>query len=162
MWNTMKFEEFYKNIIGKKILSFHQRGCAFFFTRGRKKESPFKKLLYRWKGKGFYPGIESEIFMNWFILRNMLFPICILPTAYTRRRMFPWRRLYPITALFRKYRWRWLRLLPSLPVNSGTCTGYLFTDDKKEAFGGYYVERQGDFDVLIAEPEKALIDFGPF
>jgi hypothetical protein len=27
------------------------------------------------------------------------------------------------------------------------------------AFTGYYVERQGFFDILIAEPEKALIDY---
>jgi len=36
---------------------------------------------------------------------------------------------------------------------------FIYRTVKPEAFAGYYVEREGGFDILMAEPEKALVDF---
>ena len=36
---------------------------------------------------------------------------------------------------------------------------FIYRTVKPAAFSGYYIERQGGFDVFIAEPEKALVDF---
>ncbi|MEW6171432.1 MAG: hypothetical protein AB1472_07765, partial [Candidatus Omnitrophota bacterium] len=36
---------------------------------------------------------------------------------------------------------------------------FIYRAVKPTAFTGYYVEKHGDFNILIAEPEKALIDF---
>jgi hypothetical protein len=36
---------------------------------------------------------------------------------------------------------------------------FIFRTVKPEIFTGYCVEKQGNFDILVAEPEKALVDF---
>ncbi|OPX29020.1 MAG: hypothetical protein B1H08_04770 [Candidatus Omnitrophica bacterium 4484_171] len=36
---------------------------------------------------------------------------------------------------------------------------FLYRSIKPLAFTGYYVEKHGNFDILIASPEKALIDY---
>ncbi|MCX5712190.1 MAG: hypothetical protein NTY47_03830 [Candidatus Omnitrophica bacterium] len=36
---------------------------------------------------------------------------------------------------------------------------FIYRAIKPKVFNGYYVEKQGNFDILIAEPEKALADY---
>ena len=36
---------------------------------------------------------------------------------------------------------------------------FIYRTIKPDAFAGYYVEKYGIFEILIAEPEKALVDY---
>ena len=36
---------------------------------------------------------------------------------------------------------------------------FIYRTVRPSAFTGYYVEKEGNFDILVAEPEKALVDF---
>ena len=156
----MKFEEFYKTLSGKKYYLFTSEDVLSFYPR-EKKES-LKKLLYRWKGKGFIRALKRDFYE------------LIYPEEYAISDMHIANRLYAPSYVSLETALSHYSVIPevSMAVTSITTKPtrkirnlhglFIYRTIKKEAFGGYYVERQGDFDVLIAEPEKALIDFVHF
>lgn len=153
----MTFTEFYQTLEKNKYYVFSFEDIVSFFP-GEKKSS-LKKIVYRWKLKNLISALKRGLY-------ELSYPKnLVIPDFYIANRMYSPSYISLETALSN------YSIIPevSMAVTSITTKPtrkfknshglFMYHTIKPEAFNGYYAEKHGIFDVLIAEPEKAVIDY---
>lgn len=153
----MNFKELYRTIEKNKYYVFSYEDIISFYPQERR--NSLKKLLYTWKNKGWVYALKRGLY-------ELTYPKdFIIPDMYISNRLYSPSYVSLETALSN------YSIIPevSMAVTSITTKPtrrfknkhglFIYHTVKPEAFTGYYVEKQGSFDTLIAEPEKALIDY---
>ncbi len=153
----MRFEDFYKELADKKYYVFSCEDlCAFFPAQ---KKAAFKQLLYRWKKNGMVSSLRRNLYELTF------------PKVYNLSDMFLANKIYAPSYVSLETALSHYSLIPevSMAVTSVTAKTtrrfknnhglFIYRSVKSQAFCGYTIEDHNGFDVLIAEAEKALMDY---
>lgn len=153
----MKFKDMYRILEKNKYYIFAYEDLLSFYPN--EKRANLKKTIYRWKKNGWiytlkrglyeltYP--EDFIIPDMHIANNLYAPSYIsLETALSNFSLIPEVSM-AVTSITTKPTRRFKN-------KHGL---FIYRTVRPNAFTGYYVEKNGAFDILIAEPEKALVDF---
>ncbi|MBU1261922.1 type IV toxin-antitoxin system AbiEi family antitoxin domain-containing protein [bacterium] len=153
----MNFKDLYKTLERNKYYIFSYEDILSFYPDERRES--LKKTIYRWKKKGWiYP------------LKRGLYELTY-PKDFNTSDMYIANKLYGPSYVSLETALSNYSLIPevSMAVTSITTKPtrrfknkhglFIYRTVKPKTFTGYYVERHGTFNVLIAEPEKALIDY---
>ncbi len=153
----MNFKELYKVVEKNRYYVFSFEDLLSFFPHERR--ATLKESVYRWKMKGWIYPLKKGLY-------ELTYPKDFdIPDMYIANRLYGPSYISLETALSN------CSIIPevSMAVTSITTKPtrkfknkhglFIYHTVKPASFTGYYVERQGAFDILIAEPEKALIDF---
>ena len=153
----MKFMDVYKTIESKKLFVFSSDDLLLFYPNETKEN--IRKLIYRWKNKGWINSLKKGLY-------ELTYPDGFnIPDLYIANRMYQPSYISLETAL------SYFGVIPeiSMAVTSittkptrqykNTSGLFIYHTVRPELFKGYYVEEIQKFNVLIAEPEKAFIDY---
>lgn len=153
----MNFRELYKTLDKNKYYVFSFKDLLLFYPQ--EKRAGLKNMLYRWKNKGWiYP------------LKRGLYEI-IYPKDFAIPDMYIANKLYNPSYVSLETALSNYSIIPevSMAVTSITTKPtrrfknkhglFIYHTVKPDVFTGYYIEKQGAFNILIAEPEKALVDY---
>ena len=153
----MMFKDIYKDIEKHKYYIFSQEDLSSFYPK--EKRGSLKKIIYRWKKKGWICALKRGMY-------ELTYPRdFIIPDMHVANKLYSPSYVSLETALSN------YSIIPevSMAVTSITTKPtrrfknkhglFIYHTVRPEAFSGYYVEKQGQFDILIAEPEKAFIDY---
>jgi len=153
----MNFKELYKTIEKNKYYVFSYEDILLFYPDAVK--NSLKKALYTWKKKGWIYALKRGLY-------ELTYPEDFnIPDMHISNKLYSPSYVSLETALSN------YSIIPevSMAVTSITTKPtrrfknkhglFIYHTVKPEAFTGYYAEKQGSFDILIAEPEKALIDY---
>lgn len=153
----MRFEEFCRTLSEKKYAVFSWEEIGLFFP-GEKKAS-IKQALSRWKKSGLVAPLRRGLYELSYPSRQ------VLPDYYLANRIYGPSYVSLETALSH------YGLIPevSLAVTSVTPKAtrrfkaghglFTYRSVQPRAFCGITIENHQGYDILIAEPEKALADF---
>jgi len=153
----MVFNEFYKKLEKNKLYVFSLNDVLTIFPDAKK--DCIKKCLYRWKKgqlirsikKGMYELIyPKEFFVSDLYLANKIyFPSYVsLETALSNYSIIP-EVAMAVTSITTK----------PTRIFKNEHGLFKYRSIKLNAFCGYFIEKHRGFDVLMAEPEKALVDY---
>lgn len=155
--NEMTFKDLYKTLEKHKYYVFAYEDILSFYPKEKKYN--LKKMVYRWTKKGWiYP------------LKRGLYELTY-PKNFTVPDMYIANKLYSPSYVSLETALSNYSIIPevSMAVTSITTKPtrrfknkhglFIYRTVKPVAFAGYYVEKQGNFNILVAEPEKALIDY---
>lgn len=153
----MKFEEFYKVLEKNRYYVFSCDDLTLLCPDEAK--GTLKKMVYRWHKKGWIISLKKGLY-------ELVYPKDFnVPDMYAANKVYSPSYVSLETALSN------YSIIPevSMAVTSITTKTtrkfknkhglFIYRSVKPSAFTGYYVEKHGNFDILIAEPEKALIDY---
>ena len=153
----MKFKELYKTIERNKYYIFSYGDIVSFYPNENR--SNLKKTIYRWREKGWIYPLKRGLY-------ELTYPKELtIPDMYIANKLYSPSYVSLETALSN------YNIIPevSMAVTSITTKPtrrfknkhglFIYRTVKSGAFKGYYVTKQGNFDILIAEPEKALVDY---
>ncbi|OGS18298.1 MAG: hypothetical protein A3J83_06370 [Elusimicrobia bacterium RIFOXYA2_FULL_40_6] len=153
----MKFNDIFSILEKNKYYVFSYGDLLSFFPKEKKQN--LKKLLYRWKNKGFINSLKRGLY-------ELTYPKNFtIPDLYIANKLYSPSYISLETALSN------YSIIPevSMAVTSITTKPtrrfkndhglFIYRTIRPEAFIGYNVEKQGLFDVFMAEPEKAVIDY---
>jgi len=153
----MEFKELFKTIEKHRYYVFSHNDLLSFYPD--EKKSCLKKAVYRWKRRGWISPLRRGVY-------ELTYPKDFhIPDLYIANHMYGPSYISLETALSH------YSIIPevSMTVTSVTTKPtrkfrnrhglFIYRTVKPAAFAGYYIEKQGGFDVFIAEPEKALVDF---
>jgi predicted transcriptional regulator of viral defense system len=153
----MHFQEIYKSLVAKKyyIFSFEEL-CVFY---PEEKRSNLRQYLSRWKKQGWIRSLRRGLY-------ELTYPEGReVPDFYIANKMYAPSYISLETAL------SYYSIIPEVSMAVVSITAkitrrfknahglFLYRSVRPEAFRGYVIEKHKGLDVLIAEPEKALIDF---
>ena len=118
-----------------------------------------KQSVFRWKEKGWIYALKRGLY-------ELTYPRDhIVPDMYVANKLYGPSYVSLETAL------SYFSVIPEVAMAVTSVTTkptrtfrnkhglFMYRTIRREAFTGYYVERQGDFEMLIAEPEKAFVDY---
>lgn len=153
----MSFIEFYKILDKNKYYIFSFDDLLTFYPNESRVN--LKKMVYRWRNKGwicslkrgFYELVYPKDFNipDMYIANNLYTPSYVsLETALSSYSIIPEVSM-AVTSITPK---------PTREFKNKHGL-FIYHTVKPENFMGYYIEKHSNFDILIAEPEKALIDF---
>ncbi len=155
--NEMNFKDLYKTLEKNKYYVFSHGDLLSFYPDEKKHN--LKKLIYRWKEKGWIYPFKRGLY-------ELTYPKDFtIPDMYIANKLYSPSYVSLETALSN------YSIIPevSMAVTSITTKPtrrfknrhglFTYRTVKPDAFTGYYVEKQRTFDILIAEPEKAMIDY---
>lgn len=153
----MNFNDLYKKLEKNKYYVFSYKDIMSFYPR--EKSYNIKKMLYRWKKKGWFSSLKKGLY-------ELTYPKdFIIPDMHIANKLYSPSYVSLETALSN------YSIIPevSMAVTSITTKPtrrfknkhglFIYRTIKTNCFAGYYVERHGNFDILIAEPEKAFADY---
>lgn len=153
----MNFKDLYRVLEKNKYYVFSIEDIMSFYP-GETKNN-LKRMIYRWNKKGWICSLKRGLY-------ELLYPKDFtVPDMYIANKLYSPSYVSLETALSN------YSIIPeiSMAVTSITTKPtrkfknkhglFIYRTIKPLVFTGYYVEKQGNFDILIAEPEKALIDF---
>jgi len=153
----MTFRELYKRLEESRYYVFSYEDLLSFYP-GERKDN-LGRMLSRWKKEGWICSLKRGLY-------ELTYPRDFaVPDMYIANKLYSPSYVSLETAL------SYYSIIPevSMAVTSVTVKPtrrfknkyglFIYRTVKAEFFRGYYVERQGNFDILIAEPEKALVDF---
>ena len=153
----MRIEEIHKILLAQKYYIFSLGDiCAFFPDE---KITTIKQGVSRWKKKGFIVALKKGLYEFTYPIRQEI------PDMYISHKLYSPSYVSLETAL------SYYNIIPEFAVAVTSVTTmptrrfrndhglFLFHSIQPRAFRGYVIEKQSGFDVLVAEPEKALIDF---
>lgn len=153
----MEFKEVYKKLEENKYYVFSFEDLRVFYTEESREN--LKKLIYRWKKKGWITSLKRGLY-------ELTYPVDFnLPDLYISNKLYYPSYVSLETAL------SYYSIIPevSMAVTSITTKPtrrfknkhglFIYRTLKKESFTGYSVETQRNFDVRIAEVEKAVVDY---
>jgi len=153
----MDFEALYQTLYRNKYYVFSFEDMLSFYPR--EKKDSLKKTIYRWKESGKVYALKKGLY-------ELTYPKDLnIPDLYIAARLYGPSYVSLETALSN------YSIIPevSMAVTSVTTKPtrrfknkhglFIYHTIKPPAFSGYYIQRYSDFDFLMAEPEKALIDF---
>ncbi len=153
----MDFKTLYATLLHHKCFVFSQRDILSFYP-SEKKES-LKQALSRWRKKGWIQPLKKGLY-------ELSYPEDrVLPDLWIANQLYSPSYVSLETAL------SYYSLIPevSMAVTSVTTKPtrrfknkhglFIYRTVKPSAFTGYHVEQYRECDLLIAEPEKALVDY---
>ncbi len=153
----MNFKQLYKDIIKNKYYVFSFEDLLTLYYNENKQN--LKQMLYRWKQKNWIRSLKKGLY-------ELTYPDeYIIPDMYIANKLYSPSYVSLETALSN------YSIIPevSMAVTSITTKPtrqfknvhglFIYHTLRPEFFTGYYIEKQGKFEIFIAEPEKALIDF---
>ncbi len=153
----MKFREIYKTLESRKLYVFSTEELLLLYP-GETNEN-LKKLVYRWKQKGWIIALKRGLF-------ELAYPRSFnIPDLYIANRIYQPSYVSLETAL------SYYSIIPevSMAVTSVTTKPtrrykndhglFVYRTVGPEAYNGYYIESMRGFEVFIAEPEKAFVDY---
>lgn len=153
----MNFKDMYRKLERNKYYVFSFRDIVSFYPEEKKQN--LKKILYRWNKKGWVSYLKKGLY-------ELTYPKdFIIPDMHIANKLYSPSYVSLETALSN------YSIIPevSMAVTSITTKPtrrfknkhglFIYRTVKTNCFTGYYVERQGGFDILLAEPEKAFVDY---
>lgn len=153
----MDFNILYKTLDRNKYYVFSFEDILSFFPE--EKKNNLKKVIYRLKKCGYLYALKRGLY-------ELTYPKdLVIPDMHIANKLYAPSYVSLETALSN------FSIIPevSMAVTSITTKPtrkfknkhglFTYRTVKPGVFAGYYVEKIGSFDVLIAEPEKALADF---
>ena len=153
----MTFNEFYQTFERNKFYIFSFEDVLSFFPN--KQNNSVKKTLYRWKQKGWIQSLKKGLYElsypkdfsipDLYIANKLYYPSYVsLETALSNYSIIP-EVAMAVTSLSTK---------PTRTFKNKHGL-FLYRTIKPAAFCGYTIEQVNGFNVLLAEPEKAFIDY---
>jgi len=153
----MKFEKLITLLTARKFPVFSLEELCTFYPQ--EKRATLKKCLLRWREKGWIERLRRGLYA-------LAFPGNLnLPDLYLANKIYTPSYVSLETALSN------YNIIPevAIAVTSVTCKPtqrfknqhglFIYRTIQPRAFCGYQIEKHGGYDVLIAEPEKALVDY---
>jgi len=153
----MEFQQLYKALERGKYYVFSFEDVFAFFPGENK--TNLKRMVFRWKEKGWLIALKRGLY-------ELTYPRDLnIPDMFIANRLYGPSYVSLETALSN------YSVIPevSMAVTSVTAKPtrrfknkhglFLYHTVTTSAFCGYYIERQEGFDIHIAEPEKALVDY---
>jgi len=153
----MNLKDTYKLLERNKYYIFSLQDLLSFYPD--QKRPALKKLLYSWKKNGSISYLKKGLY-------ELTYPDdFVIPDMHIANKLYSPSYVSLETALSK------FGIIPevSMAVTSVTTKPtrkfknkhglFIYHSVRPKAFCGYYVERQGIFEMLIAEPEKALVDY---
>jgi predicted transcriptional regulator of viral defense system len=153
----MNFIELYKTIERNKYYVFSYEDLLSFYPEENKES--LKAMLYRWKQKGWLCSLKRGLY-------EITYPKdFFIPDMYISNVLYSPSYVSLETALSN------YSIIPEVSMNVTSITTkptrrfrnkhglFIYRTVKRNAFAGYHIEKHQDFNVRIAEPEKAFIDF---
>lgn len=153
----MRFQKLYKTLEKHKYFIFSYDDILSFYPNEKKEN--LKKMLFRWCKKGWIYHLKRGLY-------ELSFPAdFMIPDFYIANKLYNPSYISLETALSD------YSIIPevSMAVTSITTKPtrrfknkhglFIYKTIKPKVFTGYYLEKQDDFNILIAEPEKAFIDY---
>ncbi len=153
----MLFNEFYRLLEAQKYYVFSYGDLNSFYP----KEPPnnLKKIMFRWENKGWIRRLKRGLYeltyphdfmiSDMYIANKLYSPSYVsLETALSNYSIIP-EVSFAVTSITTKPTRRFKN-------KHGL---FIYHTVKPDVFRGYFIEKHGAFDVLIAEPEKALVDY---
>jgi len=155
--SEMKFEVLFRLLSEKKFFVFSFEELRIFYPQ--EKPDSLKKHLFRWKNKGWISGLRKGLY-------ELAFPDDMkIPDMFLANKIYSPSYVSLETALSN------YGIIPEVSMAVVSVTGkatrrfknrhglFLYRTVQPDAFCGYRIENHNGFDVLIAEPEKALADY---
>ncbi len=153
----MNFKDFYKTAEKNKYYILSHKDVLSFFPH--EKRSNLKQLIHRWKEKKWIYSLKKGLY-------ELTYPSDIaIPDMYIANKLYSPSYVSLETALSD------YSIIPEVAMSVTSITTkptrrfknkhglFIYRAVRPEAFTGYLVRRHGTFDILIAEPEKALVDY---
>lgn len=153
----MKFNDLYSILEKNKYYAFSYEDILAFYPA--EKKDTLKELLCRWRKKGWIYTLKKGLY-------ELIYPCDFnIPDMYIANRLYEPSYVSLETALSN------YSIIPeaAMAVTSVTTKAtrrfknkhglFIYRTVKPMAFTGYYIQKQNNFPVRIAEPEKALVDF---
>jgi len=153
----MKFKDLYRTLERNNYRVFSFQDILFFYPG--EKRSNLKRMICRWTKEGWIYSLKRGLY-------ELTYPKdFIIPDTYIANKLYAPSYVSLETAL------SIYSIIPevSMAVTSVTAKAtrkfknkhglFIYRTVKADAFTGYYVEKRGTFDILMAEPEKAVIDY---
>lgn len=153
----MKFQDLYKIITKEKYFVFSFDDIFAFFPDENK--SNLEKRIYTWKKRGLISRLKNGLY-------ELAYPQdLIIPDLHIANRLYGPSYVSLETAL------SYYSVIPeiSMAVTSVTTKPtrnfknkhglFIYRTIKPNLFTGYHIIKQGNFEILMAEPEKAFIDY---
>ncbi|MCQ9206036.1 MAG: hypothetical protein NG737_06980 [Omnitrophica bacterium] len=153
----MKFKDFYKILEKNKYYIFSHEDIMSFYPN--EKKHIIKTMIYRWKEKGWVYSLKRGLYELTY------------PKDFTVPDMHIANKLYNPSYVSLETALSNYSIIPevSMAVTSITTKPtrrfknkhglFIYRTVNPDFFKGYYVQKHGAFDIFIAEPEKALIDY---
>ncbi len=153
----MQFSDLFAKLEKHKYYVFTYEDLQSFYPQ--EKKSNLKKIIYRWRKNGWITPLKRGLY-------ELTYPRdLIIPDLYIGNKLYSPSYVSLETALSH------YSIIPeiSMAVTSLTTKPtrkfknkhglFMYRTIRPKLFRGYYVEKQGRFEILIAEPEKAIIDY---
>jgi len=153
----MRFQEAYKGLVEKKYYIFSFEDLCVFYPQ--EKRSSLRQYLSRWKKQGWIGALRNGLY-------ELTFPEGRgIPDFFIANKMYAPSYISLETAL------SYYSIIPEVSMAAVSVTSkstrrfknahglFIYRSIRPEAFRGYVIEKHNGFDVLIAEPEKALADY---
>ena len=153
----MKFMEMYKTLEAHRLFVFSFDELLLLYPNETKEN--LRKLMYRWKRKGWVTSLKKGLY-------EIAYPRPVnAPDLFVANRMYQPSYISLETALSH------YSIIPEIAMAVTSITTkptrtyknshglFLYRTVKPEIFKGYSIEEIRGFPVLIAEPEKAFIDY---
>lgn len=153
----MKFDEVYRTLEKNNYYIFSMDDLSLFYPH--EKRSNLKKLVYRWKKRGLIQSLKRGLY-------ELTYPGEFnIPDVYIANKLYSPSYVSLETALSH------YSIIPgvSMAVTSITSKAtrrfknkhgfFVYHTVKTRVFTGYQIEENQGFEILIAEPEKALVDY---
>ena len=152
----MRFEEIYKTLSAQKYYVFSCEDVLTFFPR--EKKASVKQYLSRWKKNGLVASLRKGLYELTF------------PARYGLSDLYLANKIYSPSYVSLETALSHYGMIPEVAMAVTSVTSkptrrfknhhglFIYRSVQPQTFFGYTIENHGGFDVLIAEPEKALVD----
>ncbi|OIO39479.1 MAG: hypothetical protein AUJ72_00710 [Candidatus Omnitrophica bacterium CG1_02_46_14] len=153
----MRFQEVYKKLFERKYAVFSLGDLGVLYPD--EKQSNLRQYLSRWKKNGWIDSLRNGLY-------ELTFPEnSVIPDFFIANKMYSPSYVSLETAL------SYYSILPEVSMAVLSVTPkttrrfknthgfFMYRTIKPQAFCGTLIEKHNGFDVLIAEPEKALVDY---
>ena len=153
----MRFEAVYRQLSKNRYYVFSCEDIGVFFPK--EKRATIKQCLSRWKASGLIASLRKDLYE------------LVFPTDRAFSDMHLANKIYSPSYVSLETALSHYNLIPeiSMAVLSITAKAtrqfknshglFVYRSVQPQAFCGYTIENHDGFDILIAEPEKALADF---
>ena len=153
----MRFEEAYRQLTQKKYYVFSFEDMCIFYPQ--EKRDNLKQLLSRWMKAGWISSLKKGLYELTYPERQTL------PDLYIANKIYSPSYVSLETALSHysvipEVSMAVISVSPKPTRRFANFHGlFIYRSIQPKAFCGYGIERHNGFDVLMAEPEKALVDY---
>ena len=153
----MRFQEVYKKLAEKQFFVFSFEDLTVFYPKENR--GSLRQYLSRWKKSGWIASLRKGLYEltypkdhnipDFFIANKLYAPSYVsLETALSYYSILPEVSMAVVS------------ISPKITRRFKNSHGlFIYHSVQPEAFRGVGIEKHGGLDILIAEPEKALVDF---